>query len=471
MRDHGAYAGLISEHLLGDIVLRPRERYLFGPRGETVLEPRVVDVLVELADAKGALVSREDLLRRCWGSYDAGDESLNRCVYQLRKALAKVGSAAVQIDTVAALGYMLRTRETPLGQAMDAARFSWRSGIAAVDDEAVTALKDALQRGGAASASAWGQLALLLARAAEYAPDENCADIIKQCETAAAKALSIDGSQPDAGVALSSLCPLYGDWLGKRIRLLEVLGHSPRNFAARHELAVLEMATGRASAAVPIVSELLGEDPLAATLHYKRGYHLFCLGRLDEMDRVLDNALQVWPGHAAIWQSRVMTLAFTGRAEVALTLLLDEARRPSMPAATLAFHQTALTALAGGDGEAIEAAVAVLNENASVQSLAVAAIMYLSALGAVEQAMGVCERYYLRDGRAPVRLRYESGIEASINDLHRRATQPLFLPVTAPLRAHPRFARLCERMGLAEYWEGAGVVPDFLADGEHPARL
>jgi DNA-binding winged helix-turn-helix (wHTH) protein/thioredoxin-like negative regulator of GroEL len=462
MRDHGADAGFTSEHLVGDIVLRARERYLSGPEGETVLEPRIVDVLVELAVAPGSLVSREDLLRRCWGSYDASDESLNRCVYQLRKALAKVGSVAVQIDTVAALGYVLRTKETLLGQAMDAARFSWRSGLATDGDEAITALAGALRRGGAAPAEAWGELALLLARAAEYAPAESCAVIIRRCETAAAKALSIDLSQPDARVALSSLCPLYGDWLGKRTRLVEVLGDAPRNFAARHELAVLEMATGRPSEAVPIVFDLLRDDPLAATLHYKRGYHLFCLGHFDEMDRVLDNALQVWPGHAAIWQSRVMTLAFTGRAEVALSLLFDQAQRPPMPAASLVFHQTALRALAGA-GRPNEADVAMLAENASVQSLAVAAIMYLSAIGAVEQAMATCERYYLRDGDAPVRLRYEAGIEASINDLHRRATQPLFLPVTAPLRAHPRFARLCDRMGLAEYWKGAGVVPDFLA--------
>jgi len=38
----------------------------------------------------------------------------------------------------------------------------------------------------------------------------------------------------------------------------------------------------------------------------------------------------------------------------------------------------------------------------------------------------------------------------------------LFLPVCAPLRAHPHFLRLCADMGLAAYWESAGITPDFL---------
>ena len=88
--------------------------------------------------------------------------------------------------------------------------------------------------------------------------------------------------------------------------------------------------------------------------------------------------------------------------------------------------------------------------------------MYLSALGGIEEAMRLCERYYLRDGAGLVRLRHQPGIEASINEMHRRATQPLFLPVTEPLRAHPQFLSFCERIGLADYWDQAEVTPDFL---------
>jgi hypothetical protein len=305
-------------------------------------------------------------------------------------------------------------------------------------------------------------LALHLCRAAENAPIEDCEVLVRRCERAAERALSLDPRQPEARVALSSLSPIFGDWLGCRRRLLEVLDTAPQHYAARHELAVLEMSTGCISAAIPLICGLIEETPRAALVQYKRGYHLYCLGQLDDMDRLIDNGLQVWPGHAGLWQCRMFTLAFTGRADAALLVLEDEALRPPLPAGTLEFHRLALRALADGGDMARESAVAALVAQASWQSMAVAAIMYLCALDSAAAAMALCERYYLREGKFPVRLRYEPRIEASINEMHRRATQPLFLPVTATLRTHPQFVELSQRIGLTDYWESAGVTPDFL---------
>lgn len=450
-----------AEVRIGDIALFPAERALAGPLGDARIEPRVAQVLLALHEASG-VVPRDELFMRCWGTLAAGDDSLNRSIYQLRKALAEVGSAIVNVETVAAMGYLLKVTEAPLPTICEAARRSWRMGLPRPDDGVIRGLQSSLANQASESSEAWGLLALHLCRAAEYAPIEQCADIVHRCEEAAQAALSLDPTQPDARVALSSLSPLYGDWLGSRTRLLAVLADSPEHFPARHELAVLEMSTGRVSAAVPLIAGLMEEDPLAATLHYKRGYHLYCLGQFDAMDRVLDNALQLWPGHPGLWQCRTMTLAFTGRAAAALALLDDEGLRPPMPPATLDFHRWALTALADGGPRIARETAEVLSDAAGWQTMAVAAIMYLSALGEAEQALAVCERYYLRDGEKLVRLRYEPGIETSINEMHRRATQPLFLPVTAPLREHPRFLRLCERMGLVDYWDYSGVRPDFL---------
>ena len=450
------------ERRFGDIVLRTAERRLAGPLGSALIEPKVVEVLGILGEAAGAMVRRDELFVRCWGNAAAGDDSLNRSVYQLRKALQAIGSQAVSVETVAAAGYILQVVDSPLAAACDSARRSWRMGHAGIDQHALSSLEAAIAEHGPATADAWGQLALLQCRAAEYAPLDQCIELARQCEAAGRTALGIDPLQPDAQVALASLCPLYGDWSGRRTRLLDVLAETPDHFPARHELAVLEMATGRVSAAVPIIAALFEEDPFAPLLHYKRGYHLYCLGEHDAMDRVFDNGLQVWPGHPGLWQGRSMTLAFTGRAAAALALLDDVPMRPAMPPETIAFHRLALTALANNDRELIARSVSDLHQLAGWQSLAAAAIMYLSALGDCDHAMKLCEGYYLRDGNAPVRLRYEPGIEASINDMHRRATQLLFLPVTESLREHPRFMRLCERMGLVEYWNFAAVQPDFL---------
>ncbi|HWW57050.1 MAG TPA: winged helix-turn-helix domain-containing protein [Sphingopyxis sp.] len=78
----------------------------------TTLEPRVMQVLVALHRAEGRVVSREELLELCWEGRIVGDDSLNRSVSQLRKALA--GADDISVDTIPRVGYRLRFEiETP----------------------------------------------------------------------------------------------------------------------------------------------------------------------------------------------------------------------------------------------------------------------------------------------------------------------------------------------------------------------
>ncbi len=69
------------------------------------LEPRCMKVLVALADEPGAAVSRETLLWKCWAGKIVTDGSLNRCVAQIRKALAL--DPSVTIETIPRIGYSL----------------------------------------------------------------------------------------------------------------------------------------------------------------------------------------------------------------------------------------------------------------------------------------------------------------------------------------------------------------------------
>lgn len=70
------------------------------------LEPRVMQVLVALHRSAGTVVSREDLIDLCWEGRIVGEDSLNRSVSQLRKALAT--EAAISVDTIPRIGYRLR---------------------------------------------------------------------------------------------------------------------------------------------------------------------------------------------------------------------------------------------------------------------------------------------------------------------------------------------------------------------------
>src|SRR3954447_14509903 len=92
---------------LGDVAVSPPTRTVRGPGGTLDVEPRVMQVLVVLADAAGEVVTRETLFNRCWGSVYVGDDSLNRAVAAVRRALADVGGKGFEIETIPRTGYRL----------------------------------------------------------------------------------------------------------------------------------------------------------------------------------------------------------------------------------------------------------------------------------------------------------------------------------------------------------------------------
>ena len=74
--------------------------------GET-LEPRVMQVLVALARAQGAVVSRDELIRTCWGGRIVGEDSINRAISRLRRLAEGRGGGGFAIETVPKVGYRL----------------------------------------------------------------------------------------------------------------------------------------------------------------------------------------------------------------------------------------------------------------------------------------------------------------------------------------------------------------------------
>jgi DNA-binding winged helix-turn-helix (wHTH) protein len=71
------------------------------------LQPRVMQVLVALADARPAVVSREKLIARCWDGRIVGDDALNRCILALRHAAEHFTPRPFEIETVPRVGHRL----------------------------------------------------------------------------------------------------------------------------------------------------------------------------------------------------------------------------------------------------------------------------------------------------------------------------------------------------------------------------
>ena len=69
------------------------------------LEPRIMQVLVALAGRRGEVVSRDELIQTCWGGRIVGDDSINRCIFRLRKLAERLGG--FEIATVPRVGFKL----------------------------------------------------------------------------------------------------------------------------------------------------------------------------------------------------------------------------------------------------------------------------------------------------------------------------------------------------------------------------
>jgi tetratricopeptide (TPR) repeat protein/TolB-like protein len=78
-----------------------------GDGGEIALEPRVLDLVVELDRQRGEVVARDALIERIWENYPGADQSLTTSVSKLRRAIRDAGGDARILRTFPKRGYCL----------------------------------------------------------------------------------------------------------------------------------------------------------------------------------------------------------------------------------------------------------------------------------------------------------------------------------------------------------------------------
>jgi DNA-binding winged helix-turn-helix (wHTH) protein len=94
---------------LGPLEVRPSTREVRGEGGgERIAEPRVLQVLVALSQAGGAVVSRDTLVQRCWEGRFVGEDAINRAIAKARQLADLASPPAFAIETIPRVGYRLR---------------------------------------------------------------------------------------------------------------------------------------------------------------------------------------------------------------------------------------------------------------------------------------------------------------------------------------------------------------------------
>jgi DNA-binding winged helix-turn-helix (wHTH) protein len=91
--------------VIGAYRLDDTQRVVYRDATIVPLTPKLVDTLAVLAEAEGAIVSREALIDRIWKDTAVTDSSLTQNVWLLRRALEQDGTP--YIETIPRRGYRL----------------------------------------------------------------------------------------------------------------------------------------------------------------------------------------------------------------------------------------------------------------------------------------------------------------------------------------------------------------------------
>ncbi len=99
---------------LGDWIVHPGLNRIQGQDGEIQVEPRVMQVLLQLAERPGQVCSRLGLLTDVWGDAVVGEENLTRAISELRRIFGDQARQPRVIETIRNHGYRLILATGPL---------------------------------------------------------------------------------------------------------------------------------------------------------------------------------------------------------------------------------------------------------------------------------------------------------------------------------------------------------------------
>lgn len=125
-------AKLLHGFRVGNYEVEPLAGQIRGPEGIQRVQPKVMDVLLCLAEHPGEVVERDGIAEQVWNGRLVADESLTRCISELRQALNDQRAVRRYVQTIPTRGYRLIAPVAPLEVAADATPVP-------VDDAGVTA--------------------------------------------------------------------------------------------------------------------------------------------------------------------------------------------------------------------------------------------------------------------------------------------------------------------------------------------
>lgn len=511
---------------LGPMQVDPPTRQVFVGNTAQTLEPRVMQVLVVLAGAGGAVVSRDDLIARCWDGRIVSEAAINRVISRLRQLATE--TQAFRIETITKVGYRLSGEPEPEGNG-----FSLSENVAGPVADAGDALlppmaedsgsgtrRSLLVAGGlvggatvagglwwvatAGSRARRREVEQLIARARAVTWMEGVSDGDFQAIAYLRQATALDPDSAEAWGALA-IALFFANSL--RADISDPAAHSARVESAAKR--ALEIDPGNADALVaravdpPIFRHwtareaefrpLLERFPDHEVLRWRYGTLLAQVGLHSEAVMMLSPLVKAVPNFAYGRQLHAISLWSAGRIEEA-EQQIDQAFRTWPMVFWIWILRFNFLALSGRPKEALAQAEAPETRPTfpwpAEISLASARALASREPAAVAEAVAI-HADHERRGRLPhfISTQYLAALGALDAAFALAAdallgprpapgaarvprspwadvtTAHLFMPATRPMREDPRLQPLLEVVGLERFWRETGRVPDFRKRG------
>lgn len=303
------------------------------------------------------------------------------------------------------------------------------------------------------SAEGWGGLALAYAARRRSAPTAERPGLDARGRAAAQTALRLDPREPRSLAALRIMAPVYRNWMNAEQEARRALAKNPKFPILLFVLSDVLGSVGRWREATELSNRLDRKKFLLPGAERKAIINLWSAGELQAADEAIKAAAERWPKQRQVWRTQIAYLLYSGRPSEALAILENKEARPlDVPAGLIEAASATARALTGQIGRA-QGVAQNLDFVRESPEFALPVAHACAAMGDSATSLGLLDGYYFGEG--------EWSALAPPGGDQSRQTSPLFQPPMRALWQDSRFASLVRRIGLADYWQKSGTIPDY----------
>lgn len=493
---------------LGLVTIHPGVRQIVRGGISETIEPRVMQVLVALARANGAIVTRDELIGSCWDGRIVSEDAINRTLSRVRHLATGIGNCSFRVETITKVGYRLLVddadrsgqyratrpntnttsridrrhwlagtialgaagmvgialrsgshaahRPTPEALALYRQGVEARSvGFAESLDQSTAYFRQAV-RADPEYADAWGALARQKATRINGGDERTLDRRLLEVRSAANRALALDPGQADAHGALALAQPYFRQWRSYEVGLLRIISKHPDQQQASAGLGLFHSNVARWGDAIATLQKLRDTSPLTPGATGALALAFWGAGRIDEAEAESARALERWPRFHGMWFARMVILTYSGTPEQAVAFAQNRDFHPSGAGAepVIDLRLATARALVSRANDEIASVRAALFDTVDKSVLMIPhATRFFGALSDKETLFELLDAYFFRRGQ------FARNALKPVPPLSRLQTDFLFHPSSRILWGDPRFTALTRDIGLDDYWRLVGFIP------------